>query len=243
MLLIVLFLIVIMLSFVVVRIGGIAFELTGMHSDQAAFQALSCFTGTGFTTREAELVTGHPQRRQIAGVLMVFGFAVSVALIGSLINVLQTILIVDTTLRRIPFTEIEVSTIYFSVAKFLVVMVALGVVFRFFMRSRIWVWIQHFIRKRMKRMGIITPVAFEELIVGEKGYGIIKLKVSEESELCGKDLVKSELRSKYDIQVLAIEREDDIIPNPKAEEKIQPDDGLLCFGPRREVYENLKRLC
>jgi len=45
-------LVAILISFIVVRIGGLALQLTGMESDVARFQALSAFTGTGFTTKE-----------------------------------------------------------------------------------------------------------------------------------------------------------------------------------------------
>ncbi|MHC4256266.1 MAG: TrkA C-terminal domain-containing protein, partial [Planctomycetota bacterium] len=63
-----LFIIVLVVSFIAVRIGAIAFQLTGLNWELAKFQALSCFTGTGFTTRESELIVGHGQRRKIASV-------------------------------------------------------------------------------------------------------------------------------------------------------------------------------
>ncbi len=53
-----LFILVVAVSFTVVRTGAIAFQLPGLHWPQARFQALSCFTGTGFTTRESELIVG-----------------------------------------------------------------------------------------------------------------------------------------------------------------------------------------
>ncbi len=49
----VLFITVLIVSFVIVRIGAIAFQLTGIEWSLAKFQALSCFTATGFTTKEA----------------------------------------------------------------------------------------------------------------------------------------------------------------------------------------------
>jgi hypothetical protein len=60
------FIIILIVSFIIVRIGAIAFTMTGLEWSLATFQSLSCFTGTGFTTKEAELITGHPQRRRIA---------------------------------------------------------------------------------------------------------------------------------------------------------------------------------
>jgi K+/H+ antiporter YhaU regulatory subunit KhtT len=44
--------------------------LTGLSRDAALFQARSAFTGTGFTTSEAEEVVSHPARRRIVLWLM-----------------------------------------------------------------------------------------------------------------------------------------------------------------------------
>lgn len=41
----------VLISMLIVRIGSIAFEMTGLERDKARFQALSCFSGTGFTLR------------------------------------------------------------------------------------------------------------------------------------------------------------------------------------------------
>ncbi|MDF2957610.1 MAG: PhoU and TrkA_C domain-containing protein [Candidatus Alkanophagales archaeon MCA70_species_1] len=61
-------LVVIVLS-VVVRIGAIALELTGLSRDVAAFQAQSAFSGVGFTTSESEFIASHPVRRRIVRIL------------------------------------------------------------------------------------------------------------------------------------------------------------------------------
>jgi hypothetical protein len=84
-----LFIIMIFVSFVAVRIGAIAFQLTGLEWSLAKFQSLSCFTGTGFTTQEAELITGDRQRRRIASILMVLGNAGFVVMIATFANSLR----------------------------------------------------------------------------------------------------------------------------------------------------------
>ncbi|WP_299732249.1 hypothetical protein [uncultured Tateyamaria sp.] len=61
------------LSMIVVRIGSTALRLTGMSQAAARFQALSAFSGTGFTTSEAEEVMRHAARRKILSSLMVIG--------------------------------------------------------------------------------------------------------------------------------------------------------------------------
>lgn len=60
-------------SMMVVRIGSSALRLTGMSQTIARFQALSAFSGTGFTTSEAEEMMHHPTRRKILVLLMVIG--------------------------------------------------------------------------------------------------------------------------------------------------------------------------
>ncbi|MEX0317546.1 MAG: hypothetical protein AB3N21_06330 [Ruegeria sp.] len=61
------------LSMSVVRIGSTALRLTGMEPNAARFQALSAFSGTGFTTSESEDLMRHPMRRKILVLLMIIG--------------------------------------------------------------------------------------------------------------------------------------------------------------------------
>lgn len=73
------------LSLLVTRIATTALTLTGLSREAARFQARSAFTGTGFTTGEAEKVVRHPVRRQVIAVLMVTRSAGLVTIVISLI--------------------------------------------------------------------------------------------------------------------------------------------------------------
>ncbi|MBL7118366.1 MAG: hypothetical protein ISS94_06265 [Candidatus Syntrophoarchaeum sp.] len=68
-------LLVIFVSFLIVRAAAIALMMTGMDRKRAVFQALSAFSGTGFTTKEAESIVNHPERRRIVSWLMILGNA------------------------------------------------------------------------------------------------------------------------------------------------------------------------
>jgi len=57
----------------VIRVASVALRLTGLAEDSARFQSLSAFTGTGFTTIEAETIVNYPIRRQIISLLMIIG--------------------------------------------------------------------------------------------------------------------------------------------------------------------------
>ncbi len=68
-------LMVLALSLVIVRIATVGLSMTGLSRDLAQFQALSAFTGSGFTTRESEDIVNHPIRRRIVMHLMLLGNA------------------------------------------------------------------------------------------------------------------------------------------------------------------------
>lgn len=79
------FLTVLVLSLLVTRVATVALSMTGLSQQVAKFQARSAFTGTGFTTSEAEKVVNHPVRRQIIMLLMIIRSAGLVTIIISLI--------------------------------------------------------------------------------------------------------------------------------------------------------------
>ncbi|MEM0983744.1 MAG: TrkA C-terminal domain-containing protein [Planctomycetota bacterium] len=83
------FFFLVVLTLLVERGAIVGFMQTGMSKDAARFQARSAWTGTGFTTEEAEQITRHPGRRHIVQVLMIVRGAGFVGIIGALIAGLQ----------------------------------------------------------------------------------------------------------------------------------------------------------
>jgi hypothetical protein len=76
---------VLSVSLVITRIATVALAMTGLSKEAARFQARSAFTGTGFTTREAENVVNHPVRRRIIMFLMIVRSAGLITIVLSLI--------------------------------------------------------------------------------------------------------------------------------------------------------------
>ena len=77
-------LLVVAVSMLVVRAGTVALTMTGLSEEIAQFQALSAFSGAGFTTSEAEHVVRHPTRRRVVALLMGLGSIGIVTAISSL---------------------------------------------------------------------------------------------------------------------------------------------------------------
>jgi len=65
--------VILSVSIFIVRVAAVALRITGLPDDSARFQALSAFTGTGFTTSETEMVVNYPIRRRIVSLLMIIG--------------------------------------------------------------------------------------------------------------------------------------------------------------------------
>jgi hypothetical protein len=76
----------ILISALVVKVGTVALTMTGLDRSKAAFQAKSAFTNTGWTTREAELIMAHDQRRRIVGAMMAPGYAGFASVIATLMT-------------------------------------------------------------------------------------------------------------------------------------------------------------
>ena len=234
----ILFIVTIIVSFVVVRIGAIAFQLTGLEWSLAKFQALSCFSGTGFTTKEAELVTSNKQRRKIATILIILGnagFVIMIAtLAGSLMPTKETII-----------AKLSESFLPFSVPAFLVVWVNLAiiivvvyVIYRIFTHEKFVKKMTNILRKKIIKREIFQKVSFEELLLATGGYGISRIVVSSGSPVLDKTLAGSGLREQ-DIMVLATVRGSETIPNPPANMKILLGDELICFGKLENIRNRI----
>jgi Trk-type K+ transport system membrane component len=232
-----LFIIVLVVSFIIVRIGAIAFQLTGLEWSLAKFQALSCFTGTGFTTKEAELITGNRQRRRIASVLMVLGNAGLVIMIATFASSLNPQQALESGLSK-PLLPI-IPPYLVRWLNLLIIIVAVFVIYKVFTNPKLSSKLTNFLRKRIIRKEIFQKVTFEELLFMTGGYGISRVAVYAGSPVANKTLAESQLRS-YDINVLAIVREGQTIPNPSAGTMMLLQDELVCFGK----LENIRnRIC
>jgi len=232
-----LFIIVLAISFIIVRIGAIALQLTGLEWSQAKFQALSCFTSTGFTTKEAELITSDRQRRRIASALIVLGHAGLVTMIATLANSLRATEVIESHLGR-PILPLRLWSPLVPVINLTIIIIVVYILYRVFTNSRLARKLTNLLRKRIIKRELFQRVSFEELLLATGGYGVSKITVSSSSPVLDKTLSQSGLR-KYDITVLAITRDVETIPNPKANTKILMGDELICFGKLENIRNQL----
>lgn len=228
-----LFVIVILVSFVVVRIGAIAFQLTGLEWSLAKFQSLSCFTGTGFTTQEAELITTDKKRRRIASVLMVLGNGGLVVMIATFAKTLDPREILQIRLLEW-LLPVSVPTVLVPWINLLFIILAVLIIYKIFKNQRVSRGLTNFLRKKVIKKELFTSSSFEELLLATGGYGVSKIEICAGSPVVDKTLIESQLRH-HDIMVLAITRAERTIPNPSADTKILLGDQLICFGKLQNI--------
>lgn len=209
-------LLVIMISALIIKVGAILLRMTGIDRDTAGFQALSAFTGTGFTTSEAENIVNHPKRRKVVKALMILGNAGIVTALAML------------------FISLQDSTVTNALAKFGAIGLVALIVLSFPLSRWLDTILENFIMKRLSKSTHFSMGTFSEIMRFARGYGIAELIISESDPLAGKTLAESGLTSS-DILVLAIRRGHGMIPTPKAGDTIRPDDKLVCFGPLNNI--------
>ncbi|MBA7681306.1 hypothetical protein ES703_89644 [subsurface metagenome] len=227
-----LFISVLIVSFIIVRIGAVAFQLTGLEWSLAKFQALSCFTATGFTTKEAELITGNPQRRRIASFLIVLGHAGLVTMIATFANSLRPSAI------KTPVLGDFVSTGALQWINLAVIAAAIYIIYKVFTNTKLAQRFTDALRRRIVKKEIIKTVSFEELMVATGGYGVSKIEICKDSPVLDKTLLESGLRGR-DITVLAVIRAGETMPNPSAKTKIALGDELVCFGRLENIRNTI----
>lgn len=200
------------------NIAAVALQLTGLDKPTANFQALSALTGTGFTTKEAELVLNPPIRRRIISLLMITGNGGMVAVIAGLASSFLTV------------------TSAWATGRFVVLAIALYVIFRVATHTRLARFLSKKIETELRQRWKLQKAAIGRMLDLGEDFGIAEITLHEGSASVGKTLAALDLR-KREILVLAIEREEEKILVARGSHKIRAGDNLICYGSFTKMEE------
>ena len=218
---VILLLLLVTVSTVIVRIAAFMLELTGMPWDHAKFQALSAFSNSGYTTREAEEVMQHPMRRRIVSTLIVLGNAGIVTAIGTFAG---SVMEDDLTQNLLNVGYIAAGVlVLFSITRWKGLM------------ERARRLVQRWLSKRYD----FSPPRVEELLRLDQGYGLTRVELSDSSPVVGKALMELDLKS-WKVQVLAIERGRDFSPIPRGRDRLLSGDALIVYGVDDAIHKVFK---
>jgi len=209
-------LIAILVSFIVVRIGGFALQLTGIEPDVARFQALSAFSGTGFTTREAERVVGNKNRRRIVTILIILGNAGMVTVIATLVA---------------SFTQVS-GYMWFFIRLAIIIGGIFGL-YQLIIRSNVGQRIVDRLQRPVINLILREAPAVEEVFHVEKDWAISLVMMKGSSKSIG--LSVADITVQGDIEILSINRAGTYLTKPDLEEKIVEGDRLLVYANKKAV--------
>jgi hypothetical protein len=209
-------LLVIFVSYLVVRAGAVALIITGMEEKKARFQSLSAFSGTGFTTREAESVVNHPQRRRIVSTLIILGNAGIVTVI-----VTSTSSLVTSKAHHLPFIPL-------ILAVGIILIYIVGKNKRFVRR-----W-EDFVKNRFVKRETFDETDAEGLLHLGEGYGLVRVSFRPDSRWQGKPL-SDFVSGVQSALLLGIERKGKWIPIPSPNETIAENDRLIIYGRLKTI--------
>ncbi len=188
-------------------VGAIALEATGMERSKAFFQSLSALSNTGFTTRQAEDIVEYPRRRRIVSWLIFLGC------VGITAFLFLMILYVKAGIAAPSATHIGI------IAGSLVILIIL-----------IWTGVIRWLATIVLKVFHKGPVSVE-LLHQSDDYAVARIKITEKNKT-GLTVGKFQ---KDDLAVLAIERGGKVISSPKDAETLQAGDYLLCYGKTVEL--------
>ena len=213
-------LIVLTLSLLVTRIAAMAFMLTGLSREAARFQARSAFTGSGFTTREAESVVSHPVRRRIVMLLMLLG-NIGIA------TVVATAVLSMITAARSEGWWWYVLALAGGVAALIVISAHRGVEVR----------LNRLIARGLRRWTKLEVMDYVAVLQLQNGYAVTEMVVEPEDWLAGKTLLEAALPQEG-VLVLGIQRPGQSYNGtPRAADRIEEGDTLILYGLSRRLAE------
>jgi hypothetical protein len=156
----------------VVRVAAVALRQTGLEETTAKFQALSAFSGTGFTTRESEAIVNYPVRRQIVTLLIVIGN-------------LGLVTIVATLVASFVYTEGDVGAVLVQVVW---LMGVLALLWFLILNKRAEQVICEVVGKILEKTTLLGKRHFHRLLQVSQGYSVCEHPITDSLVKAGEEL-------------------------------------------------------
>lgn len=216
-----LFAVLILLYWVISEVFTALSRLIGLPEEKARFQVVSLLTGTGFTTRESEMILSTRSRRRLARVTVLFGYVFNITFVSTVVNV---------------FLSAGTGGFGSSVLGMLIPLAALAAVITLTRTREVRIWLDRKIERAADSIGSnrnyngITRI--DEL--GPQTIARVSVKTVPE-EMVDKTLSQLALKPRRDILVLMLEHIDRTTENPTAKTVFHPGDRITVCGDYRQI--------
>ena len=215
-------LVIFALSLLIVRIGSIALEMTGLSPDISSFQAASAFSGAGYTTDEAERTVITAGRRKTVKALIRLG---SIGLLGAISSLVLS------------FTRTGGE----NLLNLLYILGGAGVII-LFARSK---WFNRLVTPLIEwTLGKTTELEvtdYAQLLGLQREYRVAEVEINTSDWLAEKTITELDLPSEG-VLILGIRRDDSYIGAPQPDVETKPGDTLVLYGKQDRLKELSDRL-
>jgi hypothetical protein len=204
--------------FLVIEIAVVLLRSTGLQRQISRFQVISMMTGTGFTTKESELILRHPVRRKISMFLILFGaFSLAVT-----ISSISAIMAQSFHVPQLLWTA-------FVLALSLITMRIPSV--NGYMSKRL--------HDKLHHSFALQELPVRESFQMEDGDLFVDIPLHSDSAYTGKSF--SELfTGGHDINLLFVKRGQDTIRKDREKIKLMSGDVLYVYGSKSDMSELFK---
>ena len=221
-----LFAVIILIYVIISELFTMLFRATGLPDDKARFQVLSLLTGAGFTTKESEMLLSSKARRRLAQITMLFGYVFNVSIVSALVNVFLS-------LKKVSLDQVlAVNIVPLVIVAMLIILIRV-----------------RFVRKQIDRLfgslaGRIMHQQDKNTIllmdyIGHESIANVILKEVPEA-FRGKTLAELELKSRYNIMVMLVERDGYKVEQATASTVFLPGDRLTVFGRYKTIVSEFQ---
>ena len=222
------FVLLIIFYITIADIITILFRLTGMTEERARFQVISLLTNSGFTTQESEAVVNLKIRRRLARATMLFGYAFTVTILSTTVNVFMTM------------SESELSTVIILTP---ILLLVLGIFYFLrrsaFLKAKFDKWIETIGYRIMFGKDANQVILVEEY--GSMVVAHIYLHTVPEI-LRDTTLADSGIMSEHKLMVMMVKSSDGDAQQANGTTILQPKDTIMVLGKRktiRDIFENV----
>ncbi len=217
-----LFSFIILLYWVITELFTFFFRLTGLPAEKARFQVISLLTGTGFTTRESEMILSSRQRRRLARVTMLFGYVFNITIVSAFINV---------------FISMKIVQVGPELFGFLIPLGTAALIFVFMRVPKVHAWFDNLLRRIADRVFDRKETFNAVMLIDNIGTeSIVQVTIRYiPEEYRGLSLADTKLRAETGILVMLVERRGGKPAPAGAETVFEPGDKLTVFGDYKTI--------
>ncbi|WP_137283441.1 TrkA C-terminal domain-containing protein [Halorussus salinisoli] len=214
-------LVIFALSLLIIRIGSVALQMTGLSPEVASFQATSAFSGAGYTTQEAEQAVSTAGRRKIVKALIRLG---SLGLISAMASLIVSFVNTGGEDFR--------SLVYVVVGVTAILLVARSSWF-----NRV---VTPVIERSLSRATDLDVRDCAQLLGLQSEYRVAEIDVREGDWLADETLDRLNLGAEG-VLVLGIRRDGTYVGAPGPDNELRPEDTVILYGKEDRLRELSER--